>query len=242
MKLINVEYDKLPIASLDASAKQLAENLILQSQEIKAVTDSTTQNSAVDAARAIRSHLAEVESTRVSLTKPLLEKQRLVKAIADDYCAPLLAEQKRVERMVTDFQQAERRRVEAEQKELAEKIAKAEAERIAAEQLAREAASGMASEADLKQALEAEALAKANAEAAQAIIRAPLPAANKAKGAATKRVMRYEVLDIAAVAKARPELVKMEIKAAAVLSTCVPELAVPGLKLWWEDVTSIRKF
>ena len=242
MQLIKVEIPKMPDFSISEEQEQSRNDLILQSKEIKAVTDAITQNSAVDAARSIRTHIKEVESTRTSLTKPLLDAQRALKALADDYCTPLVDEQRRVERMVTDFQASEARRVAAEEQARREAIAKLEQERLEAEQQAREAASKMTSEEELESALKREAEAKEAALQAHAAIVAPLPEAQKARGASTRKVMRYEVLNVHHLYKARPDLCKLEAKPSAILATCVPETPVPGLKLWWDSATSIRSY
>ena len=77
--------------------------------------------------------------------------------------------------------------------------------------------------------------AKANV---QAVIAAPEPVMEKAKGQTTKQVLRYEVTDILALVKARPDLCKIEAKASAINSTCHPNLPIPGLKLWFENVST----
>ena len=82
-------------------------------------------------------------------------------------------------------------------------------------------------------------LAKAASEV-QVVLAAPLPTKAKATGSTLRQMLRFEVLDIRAVYQARPELCTIEIKKSAVQATCVPEIPVPGLKLWYENVTSIR--
>jgi hypothetical protein len=224
MNLIKHTFEAFPLVVITAEAEQKRDDLICQSSEIKHVTNAVQQNSAVDAARAIRTYVKDAEGTRVKLTKPLLDAQRLLKRVADEHVAPLVAEQERVERMVTVFQEAEQRRVQAEIEARRIAYETAERDRLAAEQL------GMDDEA------------KAIAEHVQDIIMAAMPEASKSAGASTSKVMRYEVTDIAEIYKVRPDLVKLEIKAAAVLSTCRPELPVPGLKLWLENSTSIRSY
>lgn len=89
--------------------------------------------------------------------------------------------------------------------------------------------------------------------AVQAVVRAPAPEQHKIGGMSNRRVMKYEVTDIAALYKARPELCKpLEVKPSAIQAVCVPRFpstsnevdteTVLGLKLWWEDSTSTRKW
>ena len=63
----------------------------------------------------------------------------------------------------------------------------------------------------------------------------PPPVAAKSKGQQVRREMKVEVTDIRALYAARPDLCKIEVNLAGVKSTCVPEMPIPGLKLWWED-------
>lgn len=229
---------------ITADVEEKRNSLVLASAAIKTVATAQDQAMAVNAARNIRTWLKEVEAARVALTKPLLDTQRQLKALADDHCQPLLEEQRRVERLVTSFQESEQRRVRAEEQARAEAIAKAERERIAAEELAREAYDNLQTQEQLNQAIAVEDEAKAATAVSDAIIAAPLPEVNKAKGAATRRVMRWEVTDINALVKARPDLCKIEAKASAIQAVCVPEMPnpPPGLRLYWENQTSIRSY
>jgi hypothetical protein len=101
----------------------------------------------------------------------------------------------------------------------------------------------------------AAANAQANLEAAEAAARAaitaPLPEANKAKGAATGQKLCWQVTNVDALYKARPDLCNPPTpKKSAINSTCsapedataaAPAELIPGLKTWWEDKTVIRR-
>lgn len=242
MKLIT-EAISLPVLFQVPEGSETRRNeLVLRAKEFASITDSTTQNSAVELARDIRTAIKDVEATRTDIKRPILDAGRQIDALAKDFSAPLVDELSRLEKLVTDFQLAERRRVEAEELKRREEIARLEQERLAREQEARKAVSGMASEAELAAAIQAEAEAKTSAEKAQAAIIAPLPSVIRAKGATTKRVLCYEVTDIRALYAARPELCNLEPKASAIRAVCVPELPVPGLRMWYEEQTSIRKW
>jgi hypothetical protein len=240
MQLITQTIELPAPISVTPEAIQQQAGLIAASQAVVSVCDANSQSFAVEAARDIRTHIKDVEEARVALTKPLLEGQRTLKAIADGYVAPLLAEQKRVERLVTDFQMAEQRRVEAENAARQKAWEKAESERIAAEEAARKAAERVNTPRQLDSAIAKEEAAKAAQDAAQAILAAHLPTISKATGASVRKVLKWELLDINALYKARPELCKIEAKGSAIQATCVPEMPVPGLRLWWENQTSIR--
>jgi hypothetical protein len=240
MQLITQTIELPAISPVTPEAIQTQNQLIAASQAIETVCDANSQSFAVEAARDIRTHIKDVEEARVALTKPLLEGQRTLKAIADGYVAPLLAEQKRVERLVTDFQMAELRRVQAEEVARQKAWSEAESKRLAAEEAARLAAERVNTPRQLDAAIVKEEAARAAQDAAQAILAAPLPTVSKAAGASVRKVLKWELVDINELYKARPELCKIEAKASAIQATCVPEMPVPGLKLWWENQTSIR--
>jgi hypothetical protein len=244
MQLVKQKITLPAMFGITADVEEKRNEFVLASKAVKSVTTGAEQDLAVSAARDIRTWLKEVETARVTLTKPLLETQRQLKALADDHCAPLIEEQRRVERLVTMFQEAETRRVAEEERKRQEAYAKAERERVAAEEAARKAAEKATTEKQLFTAIKKEEVAIAAAVKVQDIIAAPLPEAMKSKGAATRKVLKWEVTDLNALVKARPDLCKIEPKASAIQATCIPEMPnlPPGLKLWWENQTSIRSY
>lgn len=245
MKLIKESFTLPQVFSPPSDVVKKRTELISVSQKIKTVTNAALQDSAVQAARDIRTWIKEVETARTALTKPLLETQRLIKSLADEHCAPLIEEQKRVERLVTGFQEQEVARVAREEASRQEAFDKAQREKLEAEDGARTAAERARSGGTKFQINIAEKKLE-EAEAAgvnlQNIIAAPLAEIQKSSGAATRKILKWEVTDINALAKARPDLCRIEAKASAIQSTCVPEMPVPGLKLWWENKTSIRSY
>jgi len=292
MKLTKEKITLPTLYSIPADSETQRNELVLQAREHRSVTTSADQNSVVETARTIRTCLRDVEDARTLLKKPLLDAGRQIDALAKDFVAPLTGELIRLEKLVTDFQQAEARRVAAEEAARAAEIARLERERLAIERaereraerarqeadrlererLAAEAAAAAASQRDrtakqraaalaaekirqdalaaeqaaraeaARAALEAEEAARAAEAARQSVIVSPLPEANKSGGASTRKVMRWEVTDLRALYAARPELCTIEAKASAINAVCVPELPVPGIRLWWEDKTTIRRW
>lgn len=88
--------------------------------------------------------------------------------------------------------------------------------------------------AEMKARLELAAEAKTDEDFAT-ISNEALPVMDKARGQTMRQKLCYEVTDIMALVKARPDLCKIEAKASAINSTCIPEVPVPGLRLWWEN-------
>lgn len=226
MKLLK-EKIKVPATySLTKESVEVQTSLLGQAMEIKAVGNSTMQQIAVNAGQAIRKHLNAVEKVRKEVIAPLLEAQRLVNKLAKDHSEPIKAELDRIERLVTGFQQAEAERVRQEEAARAEELRRLEA-----------ATKAPVSGDDTMQEI---AAYQAEREM-QAVIEAPLPEVQKAKGAATKQVLRWRCTDINKLYAARPDLCFPPIpKASAINSSCVPESPVPGLEMHWELDTTIR--
>lgn len=236
MQALVKETINLPaLYSVTAEAEEQRNQIALRGVAVKAVANAADNESAGAVVRDIRAYVKSVEAMRQTLTKPLLEGQRLLKALADDHCEPLLAEQRRIEGLAVAFAQAEARRVAREEEERQAAFRKAEVERIAAEEKARKLAEKANTEKQQVAAIRAAQAAEAKAADVAKVIAAPMPTVAKTKGQQTKRVMRYEVTDIRALYAARPELCNITEKASAINAVCVPEMPVPGLKLWWED-------
>jgi len=232
--LIREVVPPLPQFGIDPAAEETRNSLLITSFQLKVATTAVEANSVGEAARDIRSFIAATRALGMSLRRPLKAAQERIKYIEDDYLKPLEAEQERLERVQGEFTKAERERVALEATARAEAIAALERDRLAAEQLGDPALAKAASEEWLK------------------AVTVPLPEVHKVVGQTTRRVMCYEVTNIAKLAAARPELVKIEPKASAIRSVCVPRFletsderddqTVPGLTLWWDDATSTRKW
>ncbi len=223
--------------SVTAEAEEQRNQIALRGVAVKAVANAADNEAAGAVVRDIRAYVKSVEAMRQALTKPLLEGQRLLKALADDHCAPLLAEQRRIEGLAVAFAQAEARRVAREEEERQAAFRKAEQERIAAEEKARKLAEKANTEKQQVAAIKAAQAAEAKAAEVAQVIAAPMPTVAKTKGQQIRRELRVEVTDIRALAAARPDLVKMEPNLVGIKATLVPESPnlPPGLKLWWED-------
>jgi hypothetical protein len=240
LKLLQTQIEVPDGFMLDLSAVTKQVELVGRARLSERVTNPAEQSVAVDAARDIRTWVKEVRAAGKTLRDPLNRAAKQVKSIEDEYCAPLEREQERIERLVTDFQDKEARRVAEEERHRAQETARLEAERLEREAAAVWAASDITDEQQLDAAIEAECQAKEAEAKLQKAIAVPLPEVRKAGGVATRKVLRWEVTDLHALYAARPELCKIEPKASAIQATCVPEMPVPGLRLWWENQTSVR--
>lgn len=204
MQLVKQPPQPIPLASITSEAEETRNNLATDGLAIKQVTNAAENTQARDVAVAIRNHLKEVEASRTQLTKPLLDGQRMLKKVADDHVAPLVAILDRLERLATVF---------------------------AVEEQARAAAELEARMSLLKEAK--------TADEANMVINELVLNAQKAQGQQLRNKLCWEVTDINALVKARPDLCKIEPKGSAIQSCCVPDMPnlPPGLKLWWDTKT-----
>ena len=237
MQLITTQVILPQSLSIDGEIEQVRNELALQAISIKQIISADQNNEAAAIARSIRLHLKECETSRVEFTKPLLDLQRIAKAVVDTHIQPLKDELARLEGLGTNWMLAERRRVAAEEQQRQESYHKAEAARLEAERKAQAATARAKTEAGEDLAVKAVDKANAAAIKVQEIIAAPMPSTQRAKGQSVKQELCWEVTDIHALAAARPDLVRMEPNAAGIKSTCVPNMPnlPPGLRLWWED-------
>ena len=208
--------------------------------EITVVNSPETQEAATKVAVAGQAFVKEVEASRKAVKAPVLELAKRIDTLADELSAPVKGEMVRVGALVAKFQQAEAERVKREREDREKKeLAAMEAARLAA-QKEREAVAAMNDEASLAKAVAAEEEAKRKEKEMYATLTAPAPAAIKAKGSATRTVLKFEVTDIHALYAANRALVKLEPNTAAIKAICVAGQEIPGLKVWEEQATSFR--
>jgi hypothetical protein len=239
-ELIHVELLDNGISTTD-EAQIIASNLQNELAAIVVVNSPPTQAAATAIAVQAQGFLKQLEASRKSVKQPILEIGRKIDALADELAAPVKEQMQRVGGMVAKFQECERVRVEQERIERQKREHEAmEAARKAAE-AERKAAEAMKDEASLAAAVKAEADAKQKEAEMYAELTKPQPAAVKATGSVTKKVLKYEVTDLAAAYAAAPHLFSVEIKPSAVNATCHADTKIPGLKFWEELQTTFRR-
>lgn len=253
------ETFELPeILGVTPEAEAQRNELAMAALAVETVSNAEEQAQAARAAVDIQTYIRRVEQMGLDFRRPLNDAAALVKRTQDEHLAPLLEEKERLRHLVSSFDEQEKARVVEE-----ERLRRAEFERLAAaRQSALEAA--QKAEADMREAtdrevacqqMEAQQEAEARAQAVnttlQSALREPLPEASKAPGTSVRQRLRVEVVEARTVYASRPDLCKVEVKAAAVQAVIVaqagatalhPDLTtVPGLKLWWESQAQFRK-
>lgn len=237
---------------ITADALALKEQALEAARGIKLVVDSESQEIASKALSTIKGLLKQLEGSRTEIKRPVLDIGKKIDGIAATYAKELADEATRLHGAIQTHYRAELEKAEMER----QMIAKLEAKRrAAAEEEARvvaeaarkaeQAALNAKSESEAKR-LDAEAAEAARlSEEARAKAVAPaltsVQAPEKAEKMTVRMVWKHRVTDIHALLKARPELVHLEPKTAAINAEIRGGLhALPGLEIWEEPDVTVR--
>lgn len=183
----------------------------------------------------IQAHIKAVQQARKDLSAPLDDAKAKLIELEREYLAPLVAEKDRLSRMVSAYTLAERQRVAAAEAQRRAEFERLEKERFEAEQKAAKARS-------IEKQIQYEQQANNVMEAATAVLTEAPAVVSKAKGAAVRMDLKWEVTDEAALYAARPDLfTKPELKASAVLATCSKDTVLPGIRFFEVPKTSFRR-
>lgn len=231
--IIAPDIPGLPSATQRALDRR--DELVLAAATVKAVTDPTTAEQAGTALKNLKAFSREIEDTRSEVKKPVLLIGKQIDALAAELTTAVEAEAKRISRLLGNYQlEVQRKQQDAERK------AREEEQRILEEQNRKAQAaidSGRNVEGKLEnieaQTFEKVALVRAEAAA---------PVAPKIAGVATRTEVKFEVTDIAALYKARPELVSLTPVTAAIKAVlrASPKLELPRVRHWTEAATIVR--
>lgn len=206
-KLINTQI-VLPASIALPEESKTIRAVLLADSDFKAISTREEADAVGVAARDIRTHIKAVRDMGMSLRRPLVEIQKQVKAIEDDYCKPLEERQGRLENLITSHARAEALRVAEEERKRAEEVRRIEAERIAAETKARQERERIE-----REAREAEAKAKAELQNQERT------ASELFKAGIAEEKRRQEAEE--ARAKAEAEIEQARVNALAKLSVAV---------------------
>jgi hypothetical protein len=202
------------------------------------VTNEEEQGRAVTVAGVLKTLAKACEKSRAEVKAPVLNAGRMIDTAARDYLAPLETEVRRLESLAARFVREKQAELERKRR-IAEETARIEA--LKAEQARRaeeEAARKVREAATLSERLAAKAEAEKHAQASQqqaqvfaeAAARLAAPAVSvSVAGASVAEVWDYSVEDIIALAVARPDLVEIVPRRAAILRA-IKDGPIPGLR------------
>jgi pyruvate/2-oxoglutarate dehydrogenase complex dihydrolipoamide acyltransferase (E2) component len=258
-----------PSVAIDPSAWAARDSAISEARCVGKVCDPLTAELAVVALKSLKDLSRTVEKHRKDIKEPVLNLGRLIDSTAKDFCADLEKEETRITKLLNAYQseidriareqeekrQADIRRLQEEerkrQEEAARKEREAKAAQEAAERAAREAVNAEQRKAAIEQArladeerrrLAAQAAQEAAiARQAEAKAMQPTQAPQRAEGASVQRPWVFDLIDINALYKARPELVELNVKRSEILARIrAGEREIPGVKIYQETKVSVR--
>ncbi len=227
MKLLQQSI-RLPASlTIPAKTQKIQEGLIALAKAREPVADARTQEIAVDIGRKLRALENAADAVCNPIIKELNDTKKEAIKLRDGYKAPLAEARLAIEREVSALQVAEAARVLRETEERSRQIAELSGQPFIKGDVAMQ-----------------ELVAYRNEQATEELMRAPSPEPVKAKGAATRQVLKWECTDAHALYMARPDLCfPPQPKGSAIQLLCVPGMPnqPPGLRLEWETKTSIRE-
>lgn len=241
---------------INPEAEKRKSDLCEKAVEIVTIDDDFTMEMAVGCLRSLKWFLDEIEDSRKEIKAPVLTIGKTIDTKAKEFSDSLATEQVRINKLVTAYNNEKtRQNAIAEANRLAE-LKRIEEERIAAEKAAaleRQRLEELAKAPDAApwdqhaagEGLELLAsMEKRDTEKRDIERKALLSvshAAPKPEGLSMRNVPRFEVTDIHALYKARPDLVHLEPLTGKINMEIVrgmPEC--PGLRIWMEQVASVR--
>lgn len=259
-----------PIA-LTADAKSRQQRLVDLGKQITDVNDAASQAIAVKFCQLGKTEIAEVEEDRKVTSSPYLKRQREIKSFADEYVSPIAEETNRVAKLISNFQDAEEKRVAAEAQRQAAEAARLDDERRRADELARvaraAAESAIAAEeagklqekensdaiaqeepngpSEAELAIMAAEMAEDAAEAKQAqlcaAVAVPEPRVARAPGMIISDKIFWEIENEAQVFATHPHFFKLVPLAAVIRATVYEGFVCPGMRVWAETGTGFKR-
>lgn len=223
------------LATATENARERRDELVLHSAKIRVVKTAEDAQTAADALKDMKGFTREIEDARTAVGAPVLKLTKEINGLAKELTTAVEAESTRVARLLGTYQQ--------EQQRLANEAA--EAARAKEQQILQKAqdkaldiqASGRNVDAKLDN-LEAKTFEKiADVRAGALSVAQPAIA-----GIASGKETIVEVIDLHALYKARPELVKLELNLALAKATikASPNIELPGLKHYQQAKVSVR--
>jgi hypothetical protein len=214
------------------------EEALSMALDVFQVTTDFEQERAVTVAAVLKTLAKACEKSRTEVKAPVLNAGRLIDSATKDYVTPIETEVRRLESLAAAFvrqkqAELERQRRAAEEAARAEALKAEQARRAAeeAERKIREAATlaeRLAAKAEAAHHAEAERQQAAVFSEAAARLAAPAVSVSVA-GASVAEVWDYSVEDIIALAVARPDLVEIVPRRAAILRA-IKDGPIPGLR------------
>lgn len=237
-QLMHTDGLNTPVVAFRPEAFEAKKLALASARAVVTVTDAVSQEAAGKALQAVAALAKQIEAAHRAIKAPVLAFGKEIDSVAKAFSAELDAEKRRLSVLVGTYQEQER----AKAAKIAEAARKAEEQRLAklaAEQNARVAEEVKGRTGTLSadiEAMQGKAVADVVAirqEAAAATVSAP-------EGVGVRKSWKFEVTDLAALFKARPDLCTVEPDNAAIRAAVKKSQSIPGLRIWSESVASVR--
>lgn len=228
---------------------------LAKSKTVLAVADDRQQQIAVNAMKALKSLLKEVESYRKEVKGPVAELGKRIDGMAKEFCEDIEEELTRVSGIAGEYESEKQKRIAEQKKKLQAEIDRIEADRKsrqdeidqrertaldAARELKSIQARRAAQEAAIRESQSRQAEVKAETRAAVAEL--PLVSENKARGSVVRVSRKFEVMDVMALYRQRPDLVTLApitcLINEAIRGDPMPSIA--GLRIWDSTEVGVR--
>lgn len=212
------------------------DSLVIDAAKIRTVVSGSDAQLANDTLLDLKTFLDKIELARRAVKAPVDALASEIQKLAKDLTTAAQAEYDRVKKLLGTYQLEQQRLAN----EAAEKARKEE-QRILAEaeekaRIAQESGRGVEKKLEKIDAKAFEQVAMVRATAAGA-------AALKLTGISVRTEPAFEIEDIHALYKARPDLVKLDVDKTALKSYLkkFPKAELPGVRHWQEAATSVRR-
>ena len=176
--------------------------------------------------------------TRKAVKQPAITFGKRTDEIAEAYCLPIIEEQARLNKLVTQFQIAEQERVDKENQRIENEQMERERE---SQKVNRRTGTACRFEPAIgKKQIAAEAAVQETQTALKQVQTYVPPAASRAAGLISKTEVMFEITDAAALYAARPEFFTLEPRRSVIKSAITKDTKLTGLRVWEEKKTAVR--
>jgi hypothetical protein len=197
--MIMLKSFEAPALAISIEAEKIQEDLLERAKDF-VIFDAEDQLKCVELMKEIKTVTKSVDATRKELKQPYADFGKKIEAVAAAYSTPLEKASDNLSKILTEFQNEERKRQEAVQKKI-------EAERVKLEIEAQKKLAAAKTDEKVMEIAE-----KVEKKSAELQVQYKEAAAPKASGMVERNVPVYQILDIKKFYEAYPHLVELSEK------------------------------
>lgn len=247
------------VVEVDGLAKERRDAVVANARAMLGLGDVVDRDLAVERLRELKAIEAATEKSRKEVKAPVLDLGKKVDAVAAMFVVPVRQEIQRLSMLITGWEAEQRRKAAEIERQRQEEARRVEAERLRLEAEARRLeeekrkAAAAAAEPSMEELiaarrrereLEAERQRldeEQRKKSAELQIQAAVADPGKAEGVQYREVWEFEVEDVVALWRARPDLVEMKAKRSEVIAALKETGGnLPGVKAKKEMKMAVR--